>query len=135
MPLNFCCRVLWHVQHTPLRPPAYVSCLYYYIHISSVISGLRKGYWITPLLILGFQMLSGFCKMLWTGFFWILGLKFLTRKDLFADDCSFDFVHTKERETFLQCYKIITFIPLFFKISSGIKTERKTKPLKKVNII
>lgn len=28
----------------------------------------------------------------------ILGLKFLSRKDLFVDDCSFDFVHTKKRE-------------------------------------
>lgn len=53
---------------------------------------------------------------------------------------SFDFVHTKdierERETdfsaVLQSYNFYSFI---FKISSGIKTEWKTKPVKKVNII
>lgn len=60
----------------------------------------------------------------------MLGLKFLSRKDLFADDCSFDFVYTKDRETkretFLQCYKVIIFIPLLFKISSASKQKDKT---------
>lgn len=77
---------------------AYVSCLCHYIHMSRAITALSEGYWIAPLLVLGFQMLSGSCKTLWAGLFETCILLFLSWEGLFADNHSSDFVHGKITE-------------------------------------
>lgn len=79
---------------------AYVSCLCHNIHMSCAVTALSEGYWIAPLPILGFQMLSGSSKTLWAGLFETCSLLFLSWEGLFANNHSSDFVHRKitERE-------------------------------------
>lgn len=64
-------------------------------------------------------------------------MKFLSRKDLFADGYSFDFVHMKiEIEKFFSAIRkleCLIFYPLKT-VVAGIKMVRKMKSVKKVDI-